>query len=309
MAACRRPSRAARLTMMPAIALLASCILLAVFAASHFARRSAAVIAAICFLTMPLVWQAASGSAPQIVLVPAMLASLICFDRYRQKTGELWLGLAGAFAAAMMYLHLAGMLIAPAYASLVAVGLLMRADRARSLAVFAIGLAVLAVPLVVINALDSARFTAAVNAYGLYDATRLNPLQGVRDMSSWVGLTVRSEVYWDYFSPALWFLGRGGLIDSVVGSRVFVLPLAIPFVRGLLAYIVYPRDLMDWVVLAAFLAAPAATAALGQPPTAPRLIVVAPLVAIIATRGCYPGALRMTAAASPSAPAMAATSR
>ena len=49
-------------------------------------------------------------------------------------------------------------------------------------------------------------FRSTVNALHLYDANRLNPLQGVRDMASWIGLTARSDVYYDYFNPAFLFI-------------------------------------------------------------------------------------------------------
>src|SRR5207244_4405481 len=49
-------------------------------------------------------------------------------------------------------------------------------------------------------------FRATVNAFHLYDADRFSLRQGVREMASWVGLTARSEVYYDYFNPAFLFL-------------------------------------------------------------------------------------------------------
>lgn len=127
-------------------------------------------------------------------------------------------------------------------------------------------------------------------------------LQGAREITSWVGLTVRSEVYWDCFNPALLFLGRGALAQSVIGSTVFLLPFALPLVRGLIAYALHPRSAVDRLVLGSFLAAPAAAALIAQTPAASRLILLAPAAAIIATRGCYPGAFSTTAAGSPAMP-------
>ena len=109
-------------------------------------------------------------------------------------------------------------------------------------------------------------------------------LQGARELTSWIGLTVRSEVYWDSFNPAFLFLGPGGLIESVLRPHVFSLPLIVPLGLGLVAYAKGPNRAADWIVLGALLAAPAAAALLAQPPVAARLLLLAPAVAIIATR-------------------------
>jgi hypothetical protein len=145
---------------------------------------------------------------------------------------------------------------------------------------------------------DPAAIAGLITAYGLFDADRLNLLQGIRDMGSWTSLTVRAEVYWDALNPALLFL-----------DGVMWFPLAVPLVRGLVAYLTSRRGTPDWIVLATFFAAPAAIAVIGQPPVPGRLLLIAPAAAIIATRGCYPGAFKTTVAGSPETLETVATTR
>lgn len=295
--------------MLPMVAILASIVLLALLAARHFASVPAGGVAVAVFATMPVVWLASSGGATQVVLVPFIVALMLCVQVFVRGGGPMWLGLAGGAAAAMLYVHLAGVVMAPIHLAVAALIMLPRRDRFAAIGALAAGFAITAAPWAVSALGDPQSLSDSINAYGLYDANRFNPLQGMREITSWVGLTVRSEVYWDSFSPALLFLGDGSLWQSLVGSSVFLLPLAIPLARGLLAYVVHPRDAMDLLVLGMFVTAPAAVALMAQTPSAPRLILLAPAAAIVATRGCYPGAFRTTAAGSPATPETAVTTR
>lgn len=279
-----------------------SLLLIAAFASVHVGRAGAAILAPVLFASMPVVWLTLGGAAPQVVLVPLMLAWLLACDRFYRTELYLWLAIAGAALGAMIYLHLAGLVMSPIYLAVGALALLPRRDRVTAIASLIAGFVVVVLPWVVLTARDGSAITTAINGYGLYDASRFNPLQGAREIGSWVGLTARSEVYWDCFNPALLFLGKGGLLAEVIGSQVFLLPLAIPLVRGLFAYLTDARSAMDWIVVSAFAVSPAAAALLARPPVASRLILLAPLAAIIATRGCYRGALKTSVAASPVTP-------
>ena len=292
--------------MLPIVATLASMILMAVFATRHFASARAGVIAAVLFAAMPVVWLAVGGGATQIVLVPFSMASLLAFDLFHRGGNWKWLMVAGAAMAQMLYWHLAGLVLAPVYLAVGSLILLPGRNRIPTVAALIAGFALVSLPWAIGLLRDPRWLIESINAFGLYDANRFNLLQGLREMTSWTGLTVRSEMYWDSFNPALLFLGSGGLGQSLIGSSVFLLPFAVPLVRGVAAYLLYPRDAMDWLVLGMFAAAPAGAALIAQP-SAPRLILLAPVAAIIATRGCYPGAFRITAAASPAAPVTAVT--
>ena len=93
--------------------MLASGVLLTVFATRHFAGLRGGAIAVALFATMPLTWLAFGGGAPQLVLVPLLLAWLLCADVYLAGNRIIWLALAGAALAQMIYMHQAGLVMAP----------------------------------------------------------------------------------------------------------------------------------------------------------------------------------------------------
>lgn len=291
-------------------ALIATVVLLGAFASRHLGARGP-LLAIGLFATMPIVWLAARGAATQVVLLPALMAWLFTLDAFLRSGRSLWLVATGASTAAMLYLHLAGWVLAPLYLGIAATAIAVSKRQAvfAALAALGAGMVLVALPFSILLLRDLAPFTSAINSFGLYDANRFNPLQGAREIASWVGLTVRSEVYWDSFNPALWFLGKGGGLKSLVTSPVFLAPLVVPFARGAWAYIIAPTDSADFLVFGGLLAAPAAIALIAQPPVPARLIVVAPFVALVAARGCYPGAFRTTDAGVPAPSATVATTR
>ena len=296
--------------MMAWLALILTVVLLGTFAKQQLGGRGA-LLAVVLFVSMPIVWLAGRGGAPQVVLLPSLAAWLLTFGAFARSERRWWLVAGGAAVAAMLYLHLAGLVLAAVYGAAgagVIVALRPR-NTVTCLVAFASGLLVAAAPFMVMLALDSAPVAKAITAFGLYDAQRFNPFQGAREIGSWVGLTVRTEVYWDSFIPALWFLGKGSFPASLMTSPIFLAPLVIPFVRGLWAYVISPADVIDSVVVVGLACAPAAIALIAQPPVPARLIVIAPFVAIIAARGCYPGAFRITEAGVPAASATVAMTR
>lgn len=281
------------------VATLLAIGLLAVLAARHFdGLRAAAITAAWC-LSMPVVWAAMREDSPHAILLPFVAAWLLAVDQYARSQAMRWLALAGATLAVMLYVHRAALVMAPALVGLTAAILLMT-ERHRWRAVSALigGAAVMAAPWLLNWWRDPALFNDVVQHYRLYDASQLNVLQGLREISSWTSLTVRVEVYWDALNPALLFL-----------DGVMLLLMAPVLIRGLLAYVINPRGLVDLAVIAAFVAAPLVVAVVGQRPVAARLLLLMPAAALMATRGCYPGAFRTMVAGSPVTPAILATTR
>jgi hypothetical protein len=293
--------------MFAAIATPLTVVLIALLASRLFVQRGSAAVCAALFLTMPIAWTATQGGAPQIVLVPMLLAWLLSMEQYR-RSGTIWLpGIAGAVLALMPYLHQAGMVMAPIYLAITVLALAVHRARMTAIPAVLAGFAIVVTPWLVSWMRDPSTFAAAVTSYGLYDAGRFNVLQGLREITSWVGLTVRAEVYWEFLNPAMLFLSPEPGLAALWSAPVFFLPFAIPLARGLAAYARGPRDVMAWLLLGAFLAAPAAAALIARPPVAARLILLAPIAALIATRGCYPGAFSTMDERSPATPAISAS--
>jgi hypothetical protein len=114
-------------------------------------------------------------------------------------------------------------------------------------------------------------FRETVNAYHLYDANRFNLRQGVREMASWVGLTARSEVYYDYFNPAFLFLT----------GRVLLFPLAVLLPVGLVHVMSDETTPIARLSIAGFIVAPFAASLTAQPPIPGRILFITPFAAIV----------------------------
>lgn len=287
-------SPSAAMLMLPIVATVASMALLAVFATRHFASARAGAIAVALFASLPVVWLAARGGAPQIVLVPLIIAALLLFElfdrgeRWRwlavsskttpailapvvivslllldwfHRVGNWkWLVLAGATLAMMLYGHADGVLVAPLYLLVGVLILLPRRGRLRSVGALLAGFAVVFL-FWMLGGHQAA--DEPITASWWYDANPFDRLQEM-DISGWPGVTA---------------------------SRAVLLLFAVPLVLGLAGYLVHARDAIDRLVVAAFVAALAA--ALIAPPAAPRLILLAPTAALIATRGCFPVLARL----------------
>jgi hypothetical protein len=150
-----------------------------------------------------------------------------------------------------------------------------RAVPLRTLGMVLASFSVAVAPLAVSLARQPERFRNIVNAYHLYDANRFTLRQGIREMTSWVGLTARSEVYYDYFNPAFLFLT----------GRVLLLPLVVLVPVGLYQIVADETTPMARLSLAGFLAAPFAAALTAQPPTPARMLFVTPFAAIVSAYG------------------------
>jgi hypothetical protein len=124
-----------------------------------------------------------------------------------------------------------------------------------------------------------------VTANRLYDAQRFSVLQGIREMSSWVGLTARSEVFWDYLNPAFLFFSRNGLFESLTSPKVFLTPLVVLIPVGLYHVATRSSSLAKWVLIGGLLTAPIPGALTAQPPIASRFTNAIPFAALLATHG------------------------
>ena len=112
--------------MAPVLAALTTAILLGAFAARHFSARSAGVAAIALLATMPMMWRALSDAAPQLVLLPFVIFWLLAADRFEATGRWLWIGIAGALLALMIYAHRAGIVMAPVYAAVGGAALMRR---------------------------------------------------------------------------------------------------------------------------------------------------------------------------------------
>ena len=235
----------------------------------------AGAFAAIAFAISPLVWSD-PPQATALYPLPFVCAWLCASAMWLGRGDRLWAMAAGALLGVGVYVSPGSVVMMPAYAVLT-VGIVATSGRVPRphwiafLGVFAL----VAVPRLIMWMIDPAPYREIVAAHHLYDADRYNVLQGIREVTSWVGLTARSEVFWDYLNPAFLF----------VTGRVLSWPLIVLLPLGIYFVIVRDASLMGRIALAAFVVAPLAASLPAEPPVRARIAWILPAAALLAMFG------------------------
>ena len=256
-------------------AILASTAL--VFGAGARMRgRWCGIGAAVIFVSTPVIWrqyQVAPATLYPLLYVAGWLAAIAFFEATAQRAALL---VAGGLLGAGVYVSPAAAVMMTAYLLLtIAAVPSLRRWPPTALAWFAGAFAVAAAPFAARMVLRPDRFRLIVNTAHLYDANRFNVLQGIREMTSWVGLTARSEVYYDYFNPAFLFLSPG----------VLLWPLAILIPVGLYHIVDGETHAAARLAVGGFLAAPLAASLTALAPTPERILFITPFAAMVAMFG------------------------
>jgi len=251
---------------------------LAIFAGGERLLNSArwAVVGAAAFAGAPLVWNLTRAGSPAIYAVACVAVWLACIARI-ESGGQRWwpAAAAAALGIGLQATHAAAVMM-PVYAA-VSIAVFSSQGRASipRVATFASVFAIAGAPAAIWWLRHPDVLRQLVVSHHLYDADRLNVLQGAKDMASWVGLTARSEVYYDYFNPAFLFLS-GGVLPLIM---VVLLPL------GLCHVLAAEKTMASRIVLLGFVAAPFAASLDPQPPTPARIVFITPFAAILAACG------------------------
>ena len=259
----------------PLAVLIATIGLLYASASIAFGGALPGLIAAGAALLAPLLWTQASTFPASLYPLPLVCAWLLAMTLLSSTQRLWWAGVGGVALGAGVYLSVPAIVMMPCYAVLtVAIGLPSRQVSRTASMVFAVAFAVSVLPLLVGWMMRPDQFRAIVNAHHLYDADRYNVLQGIREVTSWVGLTARSEVFWDYLNPAFLF----------VTGRVLWWPLAVLLPIGLYYALVWDSTLLARLALAGFISAPLAASLTAEPPVAGRIYWIIPFAALLS--GC-----------------------
>jgi hypothetical protein len=127
------------------------------------------------------------------------------------------------------------------------------------------------------------RYSDLIGTYHLYE-THLNPLQGIKDLSSGFSIGVRSGVYWDFFNPSfLFFVGDSSLMNSTRLVGVFLWPVAMFLLVGIHRMLTR-RSPLDILVLSGLLTSPIAGILVAEVALR-RALVMVPFVILIAVSG------------------------
>lgn len=269
-----------------AVIVLVSAGLIYALGARLFSSKGLGLLVAACFLTTPLVFHAVGVGSASLYQLPFVIGWLLCVERFRSSGAGRDLAGAGAVLGLGVYSYWAAAVVMPLYLAITVLAfLLSRSAAPPKIALMVAAFAIAAAPLAAYLLMHPEYFRDRILAYGLYDANRYNILQGTREVFSWVGLTARSEVYYDYFNPAFLFLSGGGLARSLTHPQVFHLPYALLLAAGLHRIVTRDVPITAWLAVAGFVAAPAAAALTAQPPVAARAVLMAPCAAVIAACG------------------------
>jgi hypothetical protein len=267
-----RPAALAFVTVTTSIAVLY------LLGARMFASARFGILTAVLLALTPLLWRQAQGAPASLAPLPFVVGWLwaVAHIERADKVSVRWAAVAGGILGLGVYTSLAAIVMMPLYL-LLTIGILVH-DRAlarRQLGALIAAFAVAVSASVVQLLRHPEMFRNTVNAYHLYDANRFNVRQGIREMMSWVGLTARSEVYYDYFNPAFLFLS----------GDVLLLPLVVLVPVGLYQIVAEEATPLARLSLAGFLVAPFAASLTAEAPTPARILFITPFAAIVSAYG------------------------
>ncbi|MDP3716174.1 MAG: hypothetical protein Q8T13_00220 [Acidobacteriota bacterium] len=237
---------------------------------------SFAVLSAAIFFLTPLLWHLAASNPVALLPLLPVTAWLLMASLWAEARTWKWAMASGAALGLGLYTSLGAVVMMPAYFVItLAILIHARAASSRQVALCLVAFFACASPMAVTWLRDPEPLRIAINSHHLYDADRYNVLQGAREITSWVGLTARSEVYWDYFNPAFLFLTGVVLFPPVM----VLLPV------GLFALLREPTTPLTRLWLAGLAVAPLAAALTAEAPIPARALYITPFAAIIAAVG------------------------
>lgn len=225
------------------------------------------------------------ASLPALLAVIGWLLAVDAFERTGRVT---WLASAGAILGLATGVSGTALVTMPLLLVVtLAVLMFVEGERpvpATALLVAAGAFTIAIQPVALYLAVNPDWYQTRVVAHSLYDVERFNPLQGAREVFSWVGITERSAVYWHYLDPSFLFLPGQTFREALTEPRVFLLPFLVLLPLEIARRLLLPQRL-PMLIVAGFLAAPVAGAIIGGSPVPARLVLAAPFAALLAYGG------------------------
>jgi hypothetical protein len=260
------------------VAAIAGGVALIYFAGERILQpgRLGGIVTAGLFALTPLLWLQGQNAPASLVPLPFVAGWLLAVARFQPGRPSWWPAIAGAFLGVGVYASYASMVMMPLFLLLtIAVAGHARVLPPRGIGIMVAAFLVAVSPVAAFLIRHPEAFRDTVNAFHLYDAHRFNLRQGVREMASWVGLTARTEVYYDYFNPAFLLLT----------GRVLLFPMAVLLPVGLLQIASDETTPLARLSMAGFFAAPLAASLTAQAPTPGRILFLTPFAAIVSAYG------------------------
>lgn len=214
------------------------------------------------------------------------LAWLWCFLDVMENGRAGVAGLAGLLLGIGLYSHISGWLMMPLYLAIGIVAVVASGQKLVVPAAMAGGFGLALLPLLGWLSSHPGMFSDLIQGNHIYDASRLSPLQGAKDLLNLNSIETRLSTYWDFFNPGYLFLAGGSnMTSSTRRVGVFLLPLMIFVPCGV--YYLWTRR--TWpvacVLLAGLVTAPLGPSLVASPYAVQRELYVIPFGTLIAVFG------------------------
>jgi 4-amino-4-deoxy-L-arabinose transferase-like glycosyltransferase len=248
-------------------------------------ERLAFVAAALLALT-PAHFILSRYALDYIYPVPFVLAWLLCLLIFLERGSLNLLFAATACLGIGFYSYIASVVMMPLYFALTCLILYQTHATRRAYGAAAFGLLLPLVPLVLWLARHPGAFAETVQRYELYDATRLNPVQGLREFLSFPNIDRLVSLYWTFFNPSFLFLsGDRAMMFSTRTIGVFLLPIAALLPCGLVRIAASGYSPVNLLIVVAFFTAPVAAVLGSEGAAIVRAAELLPFGALLAAFG------------------------
>ena len=218
--------------------------------------------------------------------LPFILAWLLCLLLFLENARLPWLLAATVCLGLGFYSYIASVLLMGMYFGITVAVLLLTRRPPSAYAVAAAGFTLPLLPFAAWFLQHPTVLSDTAARYDLYDAKKLNALQGIREFLSYPNLERLSSLYWTYFSPSfLFFSGDGQMTFSTRSVGVVLMPLALLLPLGFYQVIVRRPSIPNVLVLIGFVTAPAAAVLVPEPAAIVRAVALLPFAALIAVFG------------------------
>ena len=272
---------------LPTVAVgVANIVLMYFVARVLFRREVVAVLAAVLLALTPTHFLHSRFALEYLYPLPFVSAWLLCLFTYLERNDPRWL-VASTFVLGLgSYSYIGALVLMPVYVLLTGLALVLGKKPVRAYAMAAAGflipLAVLFVPWFLTH---RSAFDNTLAHYEIYDARRLNPVQGVRELLSYSSVAARTTVYWSFLNPSFLFLDlTAPSLYSTRTTGVFLLPLLLFLPVGLYQAC-RSREARQVVVVLGFLSAPLAAVFVGEAFAIGRSLELLPFGVLLALIG------------------------
>jgi Dolichyl-phosphate-mannose-protein mannosyltransferase len=253
----------------------------------RFAQRWIAVVAAGFLALTPAHFIHSRFAMDYVWPLPFMLGWLLFLVVYVDRRDLRALAAATVILGAGFYSYIAAVLIMPLY-FLLTCAVVVRAGGSRrdvgiAAAGFVLPIALLFMPWWLTH---SAAYAETVARYTLYDARRLDVLQGLREFLSYAKITRMISLYWSYFDPAFLFLDAAApRMFSTRAAGVFLLSFAVFLPVGIYSLFQERASPIDMAIGAGFVMAPAAAVLVDESGSINRALEIVPFGVLLAAAG------------------------